>query len=71
MTVPKPPTGTYSARLRARREARLRPTRQDTVSQAPERQIQVGNWSLVDEDGALVVINRVTGARTVLMNGGG
>jgi hypothetical protein len=62
MTVPKPPTGTYSARLRARREARPRPVRRDAV--------QIGNWFLADEDGALVVINRVTGARTVLMNGG-
>jgi hypothetical protein len=67
MTVPKPPTGTYSAALRARRLARIQPRR----SGAPRIDaLQIGNWVLTDEAGAFVIINQTTGAHVVLVKGG-
>jgi hypothetical protein len=67
MTVPKPPTGSYSAVLRARRQARAQPRRTEA---ARIDALQIGNWVLTDEDGALVVINEATGAHVVLVGGG-
>jgi hypothetical protein len=64
MATPKKPTISYSAVLRQRRQARGRSTI------AAGSVVQIGNWLLADEDGALVIINRATGAKTVLMNGG-
>ena len=60
MVTPKPPTGAYSSRLRARREARARTPRRDAI--------QVGEWLLADE-GDLVIVNQRTGARIVLVSG--
>jgi hypothetical protein len=64
MATPKKPVISYSAVLRQRRQARGH-----SSAIAPSA-VQIGNWTLADEDGALVIINRVTGAKTVLMDGG-
>lgn len=65
MVTPHNPSGSYSAWLRAKRQRRGRP------KTSAGNSVQVGSWLLADEDGALVIIHRKTGARTVLMNGGG
>ena len=60
MATPKIPAGTYSARLRARREQRPRPVRRGAIV--------IGEWTLADE-GDLVIVNQRTGARIVLAIG--
>ena len=64
MVTPHAPSGSYSSWLRAKRQRRGRPT----ITAA--RAIQIGDWTLADLDGALVVIHRPTGARTILTRGG-
>lgn len=66
MVTPKPPTGSYSASLRARRQARATVRREAPRIDA----LRIGNWILTDEDGALVIINQLTEARTILAEGG-
>jgi hypothetical protein len=66
MPTPKPPTGSYSASLRARRQARTQPRRTEA---AKIDALQIGNWVLTDEDGAFVIINQATGAHVVLVEG--
>ena len=64
MVTPHTPSGSYSAWLRTKRQRRSRP--KITAANG----IRIGNWLLVDEDGALIIIHRTSGARTVLMKGG-
>jgi hypothetical protein len=65
MATPKKPKISYSAVLRQRHQARGR------SAVTAGNVVQIGNWLLADEDGALIIINRATGMKTVLINGGG
>lgn len=60
MVTPKPPANTYSTWLRQRRQARPRVI-------APTDVLQIGGWLIADDDGDLVIVNRASGARTVLV----
>lgn len=63
--APKQPTASYSTFLRARRHARQGAGR----SAGTATVVQIGNWALADEEGSLVIINQITGDRTILMRG--